>query len=119
MKRQLPLIDIAGTKFYVNVIREELQQKDSPANRISFDVFSRDRGGYIFIYDAMRKNAAPESVTIPDEKRYHRISLPALMELDTEGIALKYNIPMDVLCPELRMRDGFYEEEEDDDGEFI
>lgn len=31
---------------------------------------------------------------------YCWVSLPALMELDPEGMALRYDIPLEALCPE-------------------
>lgn len=101
MNRQLPIVDIAGTAFCVDVLHEELRQKDDPHNRISFNEFDQDGNGYTFLYDKQRKNV-PENR--PDLKHMEPwlqwVTIPALMELDPEGIALKYDIPLSILCPE-------------------
>lgn len=111
MGRQLPTVDILGTSFCVDVLREELWQKNNPANRISFNVFDQDGNGYTFLYDTESKTAPEDKSTIAElGSRYRWITLPALMELDAVGIALKYNIPLSVLCPD-RASDDADEEE--------
>lgn len=116
--RQLPIVEIAGTLFYVDVLHDELRQKDNPANRISFNVFDQDGDGYTFLYDSRRKNVPENRANLKQmEEGMEWITIPALMELDPEGIALKYNIPLSVLCPELDTlnkddyeEDGFFED---------
>jgi hypothetical protein len=118
MTRQLPIVDIIGTAFCVDVQRDHLWQKDNPKNRISFSVFDQDGDGYTFLYDTQQKNTPEDKADIKElGDRYKWVTLPALMELDPEGIALKYDIPLSVLCPERSLRsDGdddefeFYEE---------
>jgi hypothetical protein len=100
MNRKLPLVDILGTAFFVDVLHERLQQQDNPGNRIPFDVFEQDRDGYTFLYDRLRKNVPDEIEFNELDERFIRVTLPALMELDPEGIALKYHIPLEILCPE-------------------
>ena len=99
MTRPLPIVDIAGTAFYVDVLHEELRQQDNHENRISFNVFDQDGDGYTFLYDRKRKNI-PENREQMEES-FQWVTIPALMELDPEGIALKYHIPLEILCPEL------------------
>ncbi len=111
MNRPLPTVEIAGTAFYVDVLHEELRQKDNPENRISFNVFDQDGDGYTFLYDWKRKNVAENSKQM--EEGFQWVTLPALMELDPEGIAQKYHIPLEVLCPE---RAGSDDDDDDDDG---
>ncbi|WP_214072599.1 hypothetical protein [Mucilaginibacter sp. dw_454] len=111
MNRPLPTVDIAGTAFYVDVLHEELRQKDNPENRFSFNVFDQDGDGYTFLYDRKRKNVPENREQMEDSFQW--VTLPALMELDPEGIAQKYHIPLEILCPE---RVGSDEDEEDDDG---
>ncbi len=102
MTRQLPIVDIIGTAFFVDVQQDHLWQKDNPKNRISFSVFDQDGNGYTFLYDTQRKNTPEDKADIKElGDRYKWVTLPALMELDPEGIALKYDIPLSVLCPEL------------------
>jgi hypothetical protein len=111
MNRPLPIVNIAGTAFYVDVLHEELRQKDNPDNRISFNVFDQDGDGYTFLYDRKQKNVPENREQMEDSFQW--VTLPALMELDPEGIAQKYHIPLEVLCPERACLD---EDEEDDDG---
>lgn len=114
MNRPLPIVDIAGTPFYVDVLHEELRQKDNSYNRISFNVFDQDGHGYTFLYDRDRKNV-PESRDHMEDS-FQWVTLPALMELDPEGIALKYHIPLEILCPE--MAGPLSEDEDEDDNGF-
>lgn len=119
MERALPVVDILGTPFYVDVLHEQLRQKDNDNNRIPFSVFDQEGEGYTFLYDTELK-AAPEDLdAITDHNgRYQWVTLPALMELDPEGIAFKYDIPLEILCPDLASlppADEQWEEEEDDE----
>lgn len=98
MNRPLPTVDISGTAFYVDVLHEELRQKDNPDNRISFNVFDQDGDGYTFLYDRKRKNVPENREQMEDSFQW--ITLPALMELDPEGIAQKYHIPLEILSPD-------------------
>ncbi|MEE1946411.1 hypothetical protein VRU48_14905 [Pedobacter sp. KR3-3] len=118
MKRQLPIVEILGTAFYVDVQRDELREKANANNQIPFSVFDQEGDGYTFLYDVQRKSI-PEDTTVINElgTRYQWVTLPALMELDPEGIALKYDIPLEILCPErlLRGTDDDDDEEEEYD----
>jgi hypothetical protein len=118
MKRILPLVDIVGTAFFVDVLRDELRQQDDPKNTIPFAVFEQDGDGYTFLYDTLQKNT-PDSDTAMEKMEDHCqwVTLPALMELDPEGIALKYNIPIEILCPERALADPLGEDEQDYDEE--
>lgn len=119
MNRQLPIVVIEGTAFYVDVPGDQLRQKDNPANCIPFSVFDQEGDGYTFLYDLQVKNSPPDRSTLKKmEPHLKWVTLPALMELDPEGIALKYDIPLDILCPEkagkISIRQLLDEEEEDD-----
>jgi hypothetical protein len=114
MTRQLPKVDIAGTAFYVDVLHEELRQQDNPDNRISFNVFDQDGDGYTFLYDCKRMNIPVNREQMEDSFQW--VTLPALMELDPEGIAQKYHIPLEILCPELA--DPLSEDDDEDDNGF-
>lgn len=111
MKRQLPLIDIKGTDFYLDVLNDELWQKGNRENKIPFHVFELDGDGYTFLYDEETKSTPGRAEDIAEIKPgYVWVTLKALMELDPEGIALKYGIPLSVLSPDLAM----HEDEEED-----
>lgn len=113
MARQLPIVDIMGTEFCVDVQREELWQKSKPQNRIPFTVFDQEGNGYTFLYDLKNKGVPEDKSEILEMgDRYQWVTLPALMELDPEGIALKYHIPMEILCPE---KAGQFTEDFDDE----
>lgn len=117
MKRQLPTVLIEGTTFYVDVLKDELREKSDPLNRIPFSVFDQEGNGYTFLYDTTRKNIPENRKALKHmEPHFKWVTLPALMELDPEGIAIRYNIPLEVLCPELADK-GSEKTEEDDDGE--
>lgn len=99
MERHLPIVDIAGTEFYVDVLRDELRQKINPQNRISFDELKENENGYSFVYDVQAKNIPPVNTDEEKEGKYLWVTLPALMELDPEGISRKYGIPLEALSP--------------------
>lgn len=98
MDRQLPVVDIAGTAFYVDVLREELRQTDDGENRISFNEIKEGKYGYHFLYDPLKKNVPEQALeNEPATGQCLQVTLPALMELDPEAIATKYDIPLDIL----------------------
>ena len=112
MKRQLPLIDIKGTGFYLDVLNDELWQKGNRENKIPFHVFDLDGDGYTFLYDEETRTTPGRAEDIIEIKpSYVWVTLKALMELDPEGIALKYDIPLSVLSPHL-INDDDEEDEE-------
>jgi len=100
MERELPIVEIDGVAFYVDVVRDELWQVGCPENRISFDAFHAVDNGYYFIYNRKTCSCAWDNAYIdahPEE--YSVVMVPALMELDPEGMALHYEIPLEILCP--------------------
>lgn len=100
MERQLPIAEIAGTDFYVDVLRDELRQADNAQNRISFNELSESKEGYSFNYDIRTKNVPGEDSDMENESgSLVKVILPALMELDPVGIAEKYSIPIEALSP--------------------
>lgn len=117
MKRQLPIEIIHGTSFFVDVIAEELRQIDEPANRIPFDVFFEDGNGYTFLYDTVTKTSViDEDEELVQMGRYVWVTMKALMELDPEGISIKYGIPLSVLSSDYRVSDEVDNGEWDDEG---
>ena len=100
MERKLPIAEIAGTSFYVDVLREELRQTDKSENRISFNELAETGEGYSFNYDIRTKNIPQRDADVESDREYLvKVTLPALMELDPEGIAEKYGIPIEALSP--------------------
>lgn len=99
MGRKLSTVDIQGTLFEVDAFREALIEKDCPKNRIPFQVFDQEGNGYRFLYDRKEKNVPrKKSYVLDDPERYCWVIIQALMELDPEGIAMRYDIPLEILC---------------------
>lgn len=98
--RSLPIIEIDNVEFCMDVDREALWQRDNPRNQISFnDIQPSSEGpGYTFIYDRLLRNVARDFPEEIEAGRYLKITLPALMELDPEGLSLKYGIPLELLA---------------------
>lgn len=101
MNRQLPIAVIDGIRFCVDVARDELWQQDAPQNRIPFSVFHQRKDGYTFLYNLKARSVPKDK---EDALNHYAelvwVTLPALMELDPEGIALRYDIPFEALCPD-------------------
>lgn len=101
MQRELPIADIDGVDFYVDAEREELRQVDSHDNCIPFSVFHARNNGYYFIYNRKSRCWAWDKSYINGHIGDHLwVTLPALMELDPEGMALRYEIPLEMLSPD-------------------
>lgn len=105
MQRKLPVAEIEGINYYVDAEREELWQQEDPGNRIPFSVFHPRKNGYSFLYNR-KSRCLPESKEEMNEHPddYCWVTLPALMELDPEGVTLRYDIPIEVLCPDTMPR---------------
>jgi hypothetical protein len=68
------------------------RQKDNPAKQITFNVFDQNGDGYTFLYDSHKKNITENRANLkPMEEGMQWITIPVLMELGPEGIALNYN----------------------------
>lgn len=101
MNRPLLITVINGIPYCIDVARDELWQQDGSKNRIPFLVFRQQKGDYVFLYNVKSK-------TIPkdrgDAMQHYSdlrwVTFLALMELDPEVIALRYDIPLEVLCPD-------------------
>lgn len=101
MGRKLTRVNIKGTLFEVDAFKEVLRQKDQPDNRIAFQLFEPEGDGYRLLYDMETRNVAKsKKEVLASPERYCWVLLPALMELDPEGIARHYDIPLEILCPE-------------------
>ncbi len=84
-KRKLPIYNIAGTEFLVDVAKDELREKDNPDNKIAFDQMAYNNTHYHFRYDPVLKNI-PQSF----DALYEIIQVPNLTELDPAGLGQKY-----------------------------
>lgn len=95
MERKLPIIEIEGTAFIVDVIKEELIEKDRPGNTLDIKKMTSmgfDKG-YSFNYNVKLKSYRKElSVLNPDIKEVH---IEDFCRIDPYGMAQKYNIPVE------------------------
>jgi hypothetical protein len=86
--RELPQVDIHGTRFHVDVRNEEFREVANPANRITFDALNETPTGQnTFFYDITTKNVyrgSMEEMTTSDQVRFTK--LPSIWELDREGM---------------------------------
>lgn len=105
MGRKLTTVDILGILFEVDASREELRQQNNGGNRIPFHVFQQDGDGYRFLYDLEHKCLAlSKKAVLEAPEQFCWVIVPALMELDPEGIAMRYEIPIEALCPDEKER---------------
>lgn len=87
MKRELPVYNIEGTDFIVDVAHLQLREKENPENIIRvFDM--RDIGdGYVFDYNSKIKNLP---VHLSEYHESTVVKIPELVKLDPVGMAKKY-----------------------------
>lgn len=98
MERELPTINIQGTDFLVDVIKEELLEKDNPKNVMSIALMNyAGEKGYSFYYDLKKKNF-PDIDRIIEfglSEDMPEIKIPELKSIDSLGTAEKYNISLE------------------------
>lgn len=94
MERELPIVKLEGTEFLLDVDQLHLREKENPENTISFFEMKDEGHGYSFDYDAKSRNLprpwdhGPEITTV---------RLLQLVEMDPEGMAKKYGMPVEDL----------------------
>lgn len=94
MKRELPVYNIEGTDFIVDVDGLQLTEKANPENVIPV-LDMRDSGdGYEFEYSSEIKNMP---ALFADIKGVTRIKIPELVKLDPVGMAEKYSYPPEAI----------------------
>jgi hypothetical protein len=98
MERELPTINIQGTDFLVDVIKEELLEKDNPKNVMSIELmhYAGERG-YSFYYDLNKKNF-PDIDRIIEfglSEDMPEIKIPELRSIDPLGTAEKYTVSLE------------------------
>ena len=86
---KMPIINIEGCDFIVDVAKFELREQANPKNTI--DIFNMDEtdDGYAFNYSPSKRNLST-NLHGPDTVR---IEIPELVVLDPEGMSRKYNVP--------------------------
>ncbi|MGB3108310.1 hypothetical protein [Sphingobacterium siyangense] len=87
MERQLPVLNLKGTDFVVDIFKNELYEKSNRLNAISIFRMRDKDDGYEFEYSPIEKNIPSkiQSDTIT-------IEIPQLKILDPKGMCSKYNL---------------------------
>lgn len=93
MERELPIINIHGTDFRVDIEKLELTEKVNEKNAIPFGYMSDVSGGYEFDYGLESRNIR----NIWTDEESMRVTVPPLMELDPIGMSEKYKVPLEQL----------------------
>ncbi|GAA4910020.1 hypothetical protein [Mucilaginibacter defluvii] len=92
--RILPVFDLYGTDFIVDVNKQVLREAERPANEISFiSDMSEHQNLYLLRYDQVTKRPEAERT----DQYIEVTEVPSLIELDPEGMSLKYSIPVEQL----------------------
>lgn len=87
-ERELPILEIEGTAFFVDIKRLELRQADDPFNRISIGDVAEESGFKVLLYDPATKNIYPYKNSqkgIPPNVKI--VIVPPLKDLDPIGLA--------------------------------
>ncbi|HEX7691382.1 MAG TPA: hypothetical protein VF408_03275 [Sediminibacterium sp.] len=87
MERELPVIEICGTRFLVDVVKEELRQKDNPRNTIAFYEMMQNDRGFVLCYDRASKTAfrGQEGEYRRRSSELELVQLPPSYQLDQEA----------------------------------
>jgi|SRR6185437_1693602 len=94
IERTLPVFEIGGSAFYVDLASEEFREVENDANRISFDRFGVHKYGYILRYDTVTRNAwtGPRG----EEPAFVKeVFIPFKSKLDPVGLARLQGFPDD------------------------
>jgi hypothetical protein len=96
MERELPIVNIEGTNFLLDVDKFELREKNNPENIISvFDMRDLENGkGYAFLYNKIEKNVALSWT----HDQTVRVQIPEMVFLDPEGMSKKYGVPLEMFA---------------------
>jgi hypothetical protein len=92
MERKLPVFNIKGTDFLVDIENQELREVSKPSNTIPFIEMRDERTHYEFNYDHVEKNL-PSVLT----DGFSRVKIPQMIELDPIGMTAKYNVKLEDL----------------------
>lgn len=90
VERALPVYEIYGTKFLVDIELLELREVNDPENRMSFLNMDDMSTHYEIDYDRAEKNIVPYDYSFHDLNDIANVKIPPLKELDPEGMAAKY-----------------------------
>jgi len=92
MERQLPTLEIEGTTFLVDIQQMAIIQKGIPDNIIFFAEIENEDTHYNMPFDLKAKCLADGRT---NEKDIVWVTVPRMSQLDPEGMAQKYNVPIE------------------------
>ncbi|MBN9284121.1 MULTISPECIES: hypothetical protein [unclassified Flavobacterium] len=92
MKRELPIFNINGTEFIVDVENLQLREKNNDNNVISFLAMNEMNRGYQFIYNTIGNNM---SIFAGTDQYNVIVNVPELVDLDPVGMAQKYGCKLE------------------------
>ncbi len=99
MERELPAVEIEGTLFIVDVLKEELREKSNPENVMDINEmrYAPNNEGYTFLYDPFTKGFPSENKVYVYNylESLTDVTIPQLVTLDPVGMAERYNIALD------------------------
>lgn len=99
MEKELPIINIEGTDFIVDVMKDELREKANPENVMSIDRLriNGSGDGYSFFYDLSTKNFPTEERTyeLGFSKDLVEAKMPDLVSIDPVSMAEKLNLTVE------------------------
>jgi len=98
LTRALPIINMAGTDFYVDTRLFEFREVADPSNIISMHEIRESPEGDVtgFVFDRRSKNVYTEMVDPEHIPEYVQlVIIPPLTELDPVGLARKYGLADD------------------------
>lgn len=87
MKRELPVYNIEGSDFVVDVANLQLREKANPENVIAVSDMRDVGDGYVFDYSPKEKNIP---MLFNDDTDVRAVKIPELVQLDPVGMAEKY-----------------------------
>jgi hypothetical protein len=87
--RPLPIVDIAGTMFRVDINKREFREVGNPYNRMPFGDIKEEHGFRVLLFDTRVKNEYVNRETKPGQLPDHVqiVIIPPLKELDPVGLA--------------------------------
>ena len=99
MEIEMPTLNIEGTEFIVDVIKDELREKSNPENVMSIAQMQESGfgNGYSFHYDLKLKNF-PNDALFNDNGHAGemvQVDIPDLVKIDPERVAEKYNLSLE------------------------
>ena len=89
--RQLPIIDIGGTNFYLDIRLNQFRDVDNFANSISIDdLYETPEGDFKLGFDKLKKNLFTGTREEFDSAKYAvEVTLPRLDKMDPLGVLWK------------------------------